>query len=209
MQPTTTTELTMTAMARHFDNLGTDFDERWKRSSRGAKRELIAELRELYIFLEEEDMPLLAGAAAASRSNSDTDTSHINAATSTQTEQAKTSSTKKPKAEQGSLFSDNAAGNTQAAGAPRKDNPFLPKSVLDRLHESQTQASAGLRELMHSNTSPAVTGEKADLERELRLKLGPVVEILIEAQMEHLKSELRVRMRAEMDRLIAEQLRNS
>lgn len=209
MQPTTTTELTMTAMARHFDNLGTDFDERWKRSSRGAKRELIAELRELYIFLEEEDMPLLAGATAASRSNCDADASHINAVTSTKTEHAKISSTKKPKAEQGSLFSDNPAGNTQAAGAPRKDNPFLPKSVLDRLHESQTQASAGLRELMHSNTSPAVTGEKADLERELRLKLGPVVETLIEAQMEHLKSELRVRMRAEMDRLIAEQLRNS
>lgn len=197
----------MTAMARHFDDLGPDFDLRWKRSSRAQKRELIGELRDLYIFLEEEDMPLLAGSPATP------------------------SAPAKPKAEgrsipatpaksQGQLFSD--ADSDEAPNAPfvapaeapaaaRKDNPFLPKSILDKLQSSQSQASAGLRELMQSsmgNVAPP-SHEQVDLERELRLKLGPVVESLIDAQMELIKSELRVRMRAEMDRLIAEQVRKS
>lgn len=199
----------MTAMARHFDNLGPDFDQRWKRSSRGAKRELIGELRELYIFLEDDDMPLLAGVPASPVANS---------------AKPGPAAVKKPGSEQGSLFQDaivagNSRGenshrngpvtNTQPAGAPRQDNPFLPKSVLDRLHDSQSQASAGLRELMQSDAPLPASHEKLDLERELRLKLGPVIETLIEAQMEQLKSELRVRMRAEMDRLIAEQTRKS
>lgn len=182
----------MTAMARHFDDLGPDFDLRWKRSSRSLKRELIGELRDLYIFLEEEDMPLLAGhhqpqpAAAPA----------------------------KAAANQGQLFSD--AGEAQPASAsapaaatpaaPVKDNPFLPKSVLERLQSSQTQASAGLRELMKAPASPP-SHEQVDLERELRLRLGPVVESLIEAHVETLKSELRVRLRAEMDRLISEHVR--
>ncbi|MDI1300722.1 MAG: hypothetical protein PSX71_02345 [bacterium] len=199
----------MTAMARHFDNLGSDFDQRWKRSSRGAKRELIGELRELYIFLEDDDMPLLAGTPASPVANS---------------AKPAPAAVKKTGTEQGSLFQEGiAAGNspsensprkspvanTQPAGAPRQDNPFLPKSVLDRLHDSQSQASAGLRELMQTDAAVPVSHEKLDLERELRLKLGPVIETLIEAQMEQLKSELRVRMRAEMDRLIAEQTRKA
>lgn len=196
----------MTAMARHLDNLGPDFDQRWKRSSRGLKRELIGALRELYILLEEEGMPLLAGQPTAQ-------------APATGAEKSGTSGHKKIGIEQGTLFNDNGATtqavttanthmtNTTPAGAPRKGNPFLPQSVLDRLHDSQSQTTAGLRELMQTSATVPVSPEKLNLERELRLKLGPVIESLIEAQMEQLKSELRVRLRAEMDRLIAEQTR--
>lgn len=198
----------MTAMARHLDNLGPDFDLRWKRSSRSLKRELISELRELYILLEEEGMPLLAGQPAAQ-------------VPATVAEKPGTSGHKKFGIEQGTLFNDNGAA-TQAvatantrmtdatpASVPRKGNPFLPQSVLDRLHDSQSQTTAGLRELMQTSTTVPVSPEKLDLERELRLKLGPVIESLIEAQMEQMKSELRVRLRAEMDRLIAEQTRKA
>ncbi|MGH8492368.1 MAG: hypothetical protein ACRERR_04595 [Moraxellaceae bacterium] len=183
----------MTAMARHFDDLGSDFDLRWKRSSRTQKRELIAELRDLYIFLEEDDMPLLAGAA-----------------TPTPTAARSIPATPSAKANQGSLFSDAAdASAAPAKAGPRKDNPFLPKSVLDKLYESQQQTTTGLRELMQASmgNSTPVSHEQVDLERELRLKLGPVVENLIDAQMETIRSELRVRLRAEMDRLIAEEVR--
>jgi hypothetical protein len=185
----------MTAMARELDNLGKDFDQRWKRSSRSIKRELIAELRDIYIFLEEEDMPLLAS--------------------QNPTEANPASEKKTPKIAQGSLFSEPVVADSSKTSAPRKDNPFLPKSVLDRLHDSQDQTSTSLRELMQS-TAPAtmlaaapISHEQVDLERELRLKLGPAIESLIEAQMETLKSELRVRLRAEMDRLIAEHVRKS
>lgn len=191
----------MTAMARHFDDLGPDFDLRWKRSSRAQKRELIAELRDLYIFLEEEDMPLLAGSPTAlpAKAKPKAEGRSIPAA---------------PARNQGQLFSDAEsdeapAAPVEVAAAARKDNPFLPKSILDKLQASQTQASAGLRELMQASmgTSTPPSHEQVDLERELRLKLGPVVENLIEAQMELIKSELRVRLRAEMDRLIAEHVR--
>jgi hypothetical protein len=193
----------MTAMARHFDDLGPDFDLRWKHTTRAHKRELIGELRDLYIFLEEEDMPLLASATLKPHG--------AFAATTTTAVPAKAS--------QGMLFSD---AGTEAeiasteiikpspAAAPRKENPFLPKSVLDKLQASQSQTSAGLRELMQStlHNSP-VSHEQVDLERELRLKLGPMVESLIEAQMEMLKSELRVRLRTEMDKMIAEHVRKN
>ncbi len=183
----------MTAMARHFDDLGPDFDLRWKRSSRAQKRELIGELRDLYIFLEEEDMPLLAGSPPPAAPVKKTEGRSIPAS---------------PARNQGQLFVEAESEETTAAPA-RKDNPFLPKSILDKLQASQTQASAGLRELMQAsmgNGTPP-SHEQVDLERELRLKLGPVVENLIEAQMEIIKSELRVRLRAEMDRLITEHVR--
>jgi hypothetical protein len=79
------------------------------------------------------------------------------------------------------------------------------------MHKSQeitekrlAKAGSGLLELISSHP---VSHEEADLERELRLKLGPVVESLLDAHMDALKSELRVHLRAEMDRLIAEHVR--
>lgn len=171
----------MTAMARHFDDLGPDFDLRWHRAPRSLKRELIADLRDLYILLEEEDMPLLAGQHAAPAAENKA----------------------APHSPQGNLFTE----PDPAPAPPRKENPFLPRSVLDRLQDSRQQASTGLRELMQKTMATPPSHEQVDLERELRLKLGPVVEQLIEAHMEQLKSELRVRLRAEMDRLIAEHVR--
>lgn len=179
----------MTAMARHFDDLGPDFDTRWKRTPRTLKRELIAELRDLYIFLEDEDMPLLAGQAPARAAKP----------------AAKASA--EPAASQGMLFSDGSSAPADSKRPRGKDNPFLPQSVLARLQESQTQASAGLRELMHSKAATPPSHEQVDLERELRLKLGPVVEALIDAHVDTIRGELRVRLRAEMDRLIAEHVR--
>lgn len=165
----------MTAMARHLDDLGPDFDLRWQRTPASARRELVTELRDLYHFLEEDDLPLLA---------------------------SQPSGTSKPTTSggQGHLFSEAAPAPTPA----RKENPFLPRSVLDRLQDSRQQATTGLRELMQQTQASPPTHEQVDLERELRLRLGPVVEQLIDAQMAQLKSELRVRLRAEMDRLIAE-----
>lgn len=167
----------MTAMARHLDDLGPDFDLRWQRTPASARRELVAELRDLYFFLEEDDLPLLASQPSGSNKPA-------------------------PAASggQGHLFSEPTPTPTPA----RKENPFLPRSVLDRLQDSRQQATTGLRELMQQTQATPPTHEQVDLERELRLRLGPVVEQLIDAQMAQLKSELRVRLRAEMDRLIAE-----
>lgn len=216
----------MTRMARPLDDLGPDFELRWKQSSRGKKRELIAELRDLYVLLEDEELPLLAG-QGASPARHPTRTTPPDPASAAQGRRipaqplaapapaaAHTAAVPAPPArhspppdttQQGLLF------GSSPAPAPRQDNPFLPKSVLERLHASQNQASAGLRELIQ----PAATGVAAavtatssqDLERELRLKLGPVIETLIDAHMDQLKSELRVRLRAEMDRLISDHLR--
>lgn len=182
------------------DDLGPDFEQRWKQASHTRRRELLAELRDLYMLLEDEDLPVLAGQAPVD-------------AGSVAMSKTKTSS-------QGSLFAPD--GHSEPP-RPSRENPFLPRSVLDRLQASQTQATAGLRDLMQlgqerpggqptqtpgsASASRPPTHEQVDLERELRLKLGPMVETLIEAQMDLIKRELRLRLRAEMDRLIAEQVR--
>lgn len=206
-------------MARHLDDLGPDFDLRWKQTTRARKRELIAELRELYILLEDDDLPLLAGATPApapAQSAVPAPVAERQVVSIPATPEAA-----RPAVAQGTLFTD--AGEESPA---RKENPFLPRSVLARLQDSQNQAVTGLRDLMHKSqeitekrlakagsglleliSSHPVSHEEADLERELRLKLGPVVESLLDAHMDALKSELRVHLRAEMDRLIAEHVR--
>lgn len=186
-----------TALERLQIDLGANFDTRWKRASRTLRRELIAEIRDLYVLLEDEDVPLLAGLPAAGH--------------------AAPGPAANARPVQDSLFSSmtntasttaSAPANTAAPAGPlRPDNPFLPKSVLDRLQQSQQQATTQLRELMHKPASPASSHEQVDLERELRLKLGPVIENLIESHMEQMRSELRVRLRAEMDRLISDHVR--
>lgn len=201
-------------MARELDNLGPDFDQRWQRSAREAKRELIAELRNIYIFIEEEDMPLLSSQRAANTpkppekippqaSLFDLPSSPSNGiSTNTSTNISINTDTLN------THHADNSSSEASppAATSPRKENPFLPKSVLERLHNSQTQTAAGLRHLIQPPAAP-ISHEQVDLERELRLKLGPIVEDLISAQIDGLKNELRLRIRAEMDKLIAEQVR--
>lgn len=204
------------AMARPFDDLGPDFDRRWKLAPKARRRELVAELRDLYVMLEAKDSALLArlrnGSIPPLR-DGDADVPML---------------TPEPGSarHQPGLFDEpqpaTASAETSATPRPTRENPFLPRSVLDRLHQSRTTANAGLRDLLTTTAndlhSPSVTPspasppptashEQSDLERELRLKLGPLVESLIEAQMEQIKSELRIRLRLEMDRLIAEHLR--
>ena len=92
------------------------------------------------------------------------------------------------------------------------DNPFLPQSIRDRLQHSLAQPPAPLTTLAPGlkqapyNAEPLNT-DAIGLEAALRQRLGPVIDNLIESQLDTLRSELRVRLRAEMDQLIAEHLR--
>lgn len=215
---------------RPLDDLGPDFEHRWKQAALARRREFIAELLDLYVMLEHRDAALLAKLSRGSiPALSDQELPLL---------------TPEP-AHQHTLFDEPAAMPPR----PNKENPFLPRSVLDRLQQSRDRANAGLRDLLQTTAddlqSPKMTTAPADLtdlppsecsevstqtpvaaldplpapigpaaqarldemERDLRLKLGPVVESLIESQMEQLKSELRVRLRFEMERIIATHLR--
>lgn len=152
-------------------DLGPHFEVRWKRAPLRLKREIMAELRDIYHFMDEDDdLPVLAAAPAAPAP---------------------------AQAQQPGLFDMPA----QPDLTPRQDNPFLPKSVLARLQSSQAQASAQLRELMQTQEAPPPN--PGNMEQELRLRLGPVIETLIEEHIQGLKAELRFRLRSEMEKLIA------
>lgn len=192
-------------MPRPLDDLGPDFDRRWRQAPLARRREFIAELRDLYLMLEDDDEPLLQRLRNGSippPAAADADLPLL------APEPARPG-------QQGMLFEPAPA---HPPAQPTRENPFLPLSILDRLQQSRDRASAGLRDLLQTTADdlrppaapPPGTATQVrldDLERELRLKLGPVVETLIEANMEQIKSELRVRLRLEMDRLIAEHLR--
>jgi hypothetical protein len=185
------------ATQRPLDDLGPEFEQRWKDAEQDDRRAVLTELRDLYIMLEKEDTRLAArpGKTGALPAGTDNDIPLLVPAAKT--------------AGQGNLFSESPANASPPP--PRKDNPFLPASVLARLQESQTRVSAGMRDLVQDMVDKSfvvpLTPRQAELERELRLRTGPIVEGLIEAQLDTLKSELRVRLRAEMDRLIAELVR--
>lgn len=223
-----------TAMTRLLDDLGPDFEQRWKQTALATRRAVVAELRDLYVMLEHRDAHLIArlrkGSIPPLRDHDDLP--------------LLASAPQPTGVHQGSLFVDagpDEAGVADADATPAaiaqavapaeaaiawatplpppgtaRENPFLPRSMLDRLQESRDRvASLGLP--LSPGLAPAPSGaallplppshEQSDLERELRLKLGPVVESLIDAQMESLRSELRLRLRLEMDRLIADHLR--
>lgn len=199
-------------MSRSIDDLGPDFDRRWRQAPLPRRRELIAELRDLYLMLEQRDEPLLTRLRNGSIPPPRDDDPPLLVPEPARGQR------------QASLFEEAAAEPAPpstlapAPAAPVRENPFLPRSVLDRLQQNRERTGASLREglLADAPASPDGTGggrplpashEQSDLERELRLKLGPMVETLIDAQMEMIKSELRVRLRLEMDRLIAEHLR--
>jgi hypothetical protein len=169
-------------------DLGPHLEVRWKQAPLRVRREIMAELYEIYRFLEDDGTPMLAAAPAARA--------------------AAPAAVGKPAAKpvaqaQANLFeTPPAATKVSPDLTPRADNPFLPKSVLAKLQDSQAQASAQLRQLMHSQENP-LAPDVQKLEQDLRMKLGPVIESLIEEHMQGLKAELRFRLRAEMDRLIA------
>lgn len=188
------------AMPRPIDDLGPDFDHRWKRAPLARRRELIAELRDLYLMLEDRDEPLLARLRNGSiPPPADPEPPLLVPEPARRQQQA-------------SLFDEPPAAppppEVPPAPAAPRENPFLPRSVLDRLQQSRALAASGLPGPATAAPVPLpASHEQSDLERELRLKLGPLVETLIEAQMDMIRSELRVRLRLEMDRLIAEHLR--
>lgn len=202
---------------RPIVDLGPDFDQRWRRAPLGTRRAFVAELRDLYVMLEHRDAQLIArlrrGSIPLPR-DPDDDLPVLSPAPEA------------AGARQGTLFTD--AGPEETAARPDDDaspasavreNPFLPRSVLDRLQLTRTRAATLGQPLPAtpaagpagrlSPTAPPLppSHEQSDLERELRLKLGPLVESLIEAQMDNIRGELRLRLRLEMDRLIAEHLR--
>ena len=182
----------MPAADRLLPDLGPDFDQRWRHASRALRRDLIAEIRALYRMLDEDDLPVLAGSAAPA----------IAPAVPPEPASPSPRTTSIPaQPRQTSLF-----GGTDKP-APPGDNPFLPPSVRERLQHSQMPSRRPTPALEPSVSPPPASHEQVDLERELRLRLGPVIETLIEAQMDVLKGELRLRLRAEMDKLIAEHLR--
>lgn len=208
---------------RPIVDLGPDFDQRWKRAPLATRRAFVAELRDLYVMLEHRDAQLIArlrkGSIPPPRDPAD--------------DLPLLSPLAASAARQGSLFTDagpaEASANdaapepvasTPPASSPgARENPFLPRSVLDRLQESRnrvarlglplTDAPVATMAGASSASLPPLppSHEQSDLERELRLKLGPMVESLIDAQMDSIRSELRLRLRLEMDRLIAEHLR--
>jgi hypothetical protein len=173
----------MPAVDRLIPDLGPDFDGRWQRTSQALRRELIGEVRSLYRLLTEEDLPMLDSLMPAPAP-------------------APATPVKPPAPQQTSLFG-------QADTAATKDNPFLPQSIRERLQHSQPHTAPRPQPTTPSPAqSPAPPShEQVDLERELRLRLGPIIETLIDAHIDTLKGELRVRLRAEMDRLIADHLR--
>jgi hypothetical protein len=181
----------MLAVDRPITDLGPDFDRRWRRASQAFRRELMTEIRSIYQMLEEADIPVLGTGSAV-----------------TMTASSAPTVAKKPAAPlQNSLFGGNDASN-----APSNDNPFLPQSIRDRLQHSHAQTPVPLASLTpvlkqaQHNTEQSGT-DAAELEATLRLRLGPVIDNLIESHIDALRSELRVRLRAEMDQLIAEHLR--
>lgn len=188
----------MPAADRLLPDLGPDFDQRWRRASRALRRELIAEIRSIYMMLDEDDMPVLAGTPSRPTQEG----KPVLQATAVTAKGTRT-----PAPEQASLFGSTDTAATATASATNSDNPFLPQSVRERLQHSQAQTRTQLQGLMSAKPAQPVSHEQVDLERELRLRLGPVIETLIDAQMDVLKGELRVRLRAEMDKLIAEHLR--
>lgn len=182
----------MTTMAQQFDDLGSNFEQLWEEANAPLRQELMAELQDIFTLLKEDDIPVLAPMPKPEPHTA----ADMNAA--------------KPVQQSQLFFADNEAGPSESLAplantpAPRKENPFLPKSILDRLnqHHSFQPASTAAMPATVSGSH-----EQSDLERELRLKLGPLLENMLNTQMDRLKAELRVQLRAEMDKLIAERVR--
>lgn len=174
----------MPATDRLLPDLGPDFDTRWRRTSQALRRELVAEMRSIYRMLEEDDVPMLDPVAAP--------------ATGTATPARRMPVSP----QQTSLFD---AGSK--AKADLSDNPFLPASVRQRLRHGNSPTAMQTQPPLQVAPTSSPSHEHVDLERELRLRLGPVIETLIESHIDTLRGELRLRLRAEMDRLIAEHLR--
>jgi hypothetical protein len=94
----------------------------------------------------------------------------------------------------------------QTAG--KSENPFLPKSTLDKIRENHANdASSELRKLIENNPLQKLSFDMAPNSREyqqLRQKASQMVNEVIRANMPRLEAELRLKLEQDVDRMFKE-----
>lgn len=94
----------------------------------------------------------------------------------------------------------------QTAG--KSENPFLPKSTLDKIRENHANdASSELRKLIENNPLQKLSFDLAPNSREyqqLRQKASQMVNEVIRANMPRLEAELRLKLEQDVDRMFRE-----
>lgn len=91
----------------------------------------------------------------------------------------------------------------------KNENPFLPKSTLDRIRENHQQydASAELRKLLQNNPLNKLSFDTSASSKEyqaLRQKASQLVNEVIRANMPRMEAELRMKLEQEVDRMFKE-----
>lgn len=90
----------------------------------------------------------------------------------------------------------------------KAENPFLPKSTLDKIRENHANdASTELRKLIENNPLQKLSFDMAPNSREfqqLRQKASVMVNEVIRANMPRLEAELRLKLEQEVDRMFKE-----
>lgn len=92
----------------------------------------------------------------------------------------------------------------------KKENPFLPRSILDRLNNATPKApplpKSELKELAKTIEVRALAAKtyNADNPEQLSLRLEAIVESAVEQHIDSLKNELRRQLRAEINKLVSE-----
>lgn len=91
----------------------------------------------------------------------------------------------------------------------KSENPFLPKSTLDRIRENHQQydASAELRKLLQNNPLNKLSFDASAGSKEyqaLRQKASQLVNEVIRANMPRMEAELRMKLEQEVDRMFKE-----
>lgn len=98
---------------------------------------------------------------------------------------------------------------TRFQSANKSENPFLPKSTLDRIRENHQQydASAELRKLIQTNPLQKLSFDASPSSKEyqaLRQKASQLVNEVIRANMPRMEAELRMKLEQEVDRMFKE-----
>lgn len=92
--------------------------------------------------------------------------------------------------------------------ASKSENPFLPKSTLDKIRENHANdASSELRKLIENNPLQKLSFDMTPNSREyqqLRQKASQMVNEVIRANMPRLEAELRLKLEQEVDRMFKE-----
>lgn len=91
----------------------------------------------------------------------------------------------------------------------KNENPFLPKSTLDKIRENHQQydASAELRKLLQNNPLNKLSFDASAASKEyqaLRQKASQLVNEVIRANMPRMEAELRMKLEQEVDRMFKE-----